>query len=155
VQRAISGLLVAAVGAVALVLSACQSVTPAAVPRAHVTTQGSAQGPTGLVTGTLAEYGGGNEVNGYKPPPRAGTVRLIGAHGHIDVSVGKSGQFAVRVPPGRYHVTAGLRHPLDWPIGTCVGLFGPDAHSDRHSRLSYIVVKRNEHVRIRVGCMAL
>jgi hypothetical protein len=148
-----NGSLAVAVGAVALALAACESVTPAAVPRPHVTALGSGQRPTGLITGTLGIYGGVLELN-HRSRPQAGTVRLIGAHGHIDISVRKSGQFYVRVPTGRYDVTAGLSHPMDWPMGTCVGLSGPDAHYDRHNHLSYIVVTKNEHLRIRVGCLA-
>jgi len=151
VKLARSGLLAVAVGAVALVLAACESVTPAAVPRPSVTAPGSAHRPTGLITGMLGIYGG---VLDRYSLPQAGTVRLIAADGHIDVSVGKSGQFSVRVPTGRYDVTAGLRHPMDWPMGTCSGLFGPDAYYDRNNRLNYIVVKKDEHLRIRVGCIA-
>jgi hypothetical protein len=154
VKLANSGLLALAVGAVALVLAACESVTPAAVPRPNVAAPSSAQRPTGLITGTLGIYGGVLELNHRYSLPQAGTVRLIAVDGHIDVSVGKSGQFAVRVPTGRYDVTAGLRRPMDWPMGTCGGLFGPDAYYDRHNRLNYIVVRKNEHLRIRVGCIA-
>jgi hypothetical protein len=152
-KHAGGGVLAVVVGAVALALAACTSATPTAAPRTNVTPPPSTQPPTGVITGTLGVYGGVLETNG-RYLPEAGTVRLISTHGHIDVSVGKSGQFSVRVPTGRYDVTAGLRHPMDWPMGTCGGLFGPDASYDRHNRLNYIVVKKNEHLRIRVGCIA-
>ena len=166
VKQADNGLLAVAVGAVALALTACASATPAAAPRtapaprtsAAPRTSGtvthSTQPRTGVVTGTLGIYGGTLETNDRYGLPQAGTVRLIEAHGHIDVSVGKSGQFSVRVPAGRYEVTAGLRRRADWPMGSCVGLFGPDVRYDRHSQVSYIEVTKNEHLRVRVGCLA-
>jgi hypothetical protein len=113
VKRARSGILAVAVGAVAVALAACGSVSPTAVPRTDVNALGSTQRPTGLITGMLGMYGGVLESSHRYPPPQAGTVRLIGAHGYIDVRVGESGQFSVRVPTGRYTVTAGLRRPMD------------------------------------------
>src|ERR1700722_6564753 len=75
---------------------------------------------TGVVAGTLAIYGGVLETDRCGCVLAAGTVRLIGAHGgRIDVNVGRSGRFSVRVPAGRYEVIAGLKHPFDWPMGSC------------------------------------
>jgi hypothetical protein len=154
VKRAGRGILAVTLGAAAIALAACTSVKPTAPPHPNVTTPRITPPPSGLITGTLGIYGGVLELAHHYPAPQAGTVRLIGAHGHIDVSVGKSGQFSVHVPTGRYEVTAGLRRPMDWPMGSCTGLFGTEVRYDRHSQLNYIVVKQNEHLRVRVGCIA-
>lgn len=154
-MRAGSAILAVAVGAITLALAGCESATPTAAPRTSVTAVPSPQPPTGVITGTLGIYGGVLETGRQYLAPQAGTIRLIGAHGHVDVRVGKSGRFSVRVPTGRYEVTAGLRRPMDWPMGSCVGLFGPDAHVDHHASLNYIVVLKNEQIRIRVGCLAV
>lgn len=103
----------------------------------------------GVVFGTLAIYGGVMEVNHCGCRLEAGTVRLIGAHARrIDVNVGKSGRFFVRVPVGRYMVAAWLRRPMDWPIGSCVPLLSSRS-SDRA-----IVVREGRRLHLRLGCVA-
>ena len=56
----------------------------------------------GILTGHL--YGVGGPAPGL-PRPWPGTVTLTGAGVHLDVRVGASGAYSVRVPPGRYTVT--------------------------------------------------
>jgi hypothetical protein len=83
-------------------------------------------------------------------------VRLIAADGRrIQVSVGKSGAFSVRVPAGRYHVIAGLKRPMDWPMGSCAGLFGPDTHFDHRTNSFYVVVGTGQTARVIVACVAI
>jgi hypothetical protein len=143
--------------AVVAVASGCSSAKPlAATPHRtpSAATAHPAQPPTGLITGTLRVYGGLLVIAGRQPPLYAGTVRLIGAHGYLDVRVGKSGRFVVRVPAGRYQVEAGLRHPMDWPMGSCIVLVGADVHHIRGSRLSYLVVRNGQDIHVGVGCQA-
>ena len=61
----------------------------------------------GILTGHL--YGVGGPAPGL-PRPWPGTVTLTGAGVHLDVRVGASGAYSVRVPAGSY--TVGGRSPL-------------------------------------------
>jgi hypothetical protein len=77
-------------------------LTLAAVFLAGFTTACSGQGPTdGTLTGHL--YGVGGPAPG-SPRPWPGTVTVTGSGVHLDVPVGASGAYSVRVPPGRYTV---------------------------------------------------
>jgi len=114
----------------------------------------TSQPATGLVEGTLAVYGGARESGGCHCSPQAGMIRLVGPHGDIDVSVGKSGRFSARIPAGRYGVEAGLSSLSDWPMGTCLQVVGSDARHDPHGQLSYIVIGQGERVHVGVGCLA-
>jgi hypothetical protein len=110
----------------------------------------------GSVIGTLGIFGGVEEtgrknMNGL---PEAGTVRFEGSRSkRVDVPVGKSGRFSLRLPAGRYTVLAGLSRPMDWPMGSCSELFH-SGHYDRRNHSFYIVVGRSERLHIHVACIA-
>ena len=103
---------------------------------------------TGIVDGTLTLQGGCAFCT--KPRPLSGTVRLLGRHGPIDVKVGKSGKFVVRVQAGRYQVVGGLSLPYQWPLGTC-GLHAKPAHGERWGSVN---VEKGDHLHIQVQCIA-
>jgi hypothetical protein len=91
---------VAGIGA-ALLLAGC------AAPAAHVTTT-SSDGSHGTVTGQFLREGGPIGRGGQQPA----VVRLQGLvtftaanHRQVSVRVGRSGDFAVRLPVGRYNVS--------------------------------------------------
>jgi hypothetical protein len=114
----------------------------------------SASRPLGVVSGTLAIYGGVLETNRCRCVPEAGTVRFTGAQGQrIDVSVGKTGKFSARIPTGRYTVMAGLNRPMDWRMGSCVAL-SHTGHDDRGNRLVDIIVGKDRALHVRVACLA-
>jgi hypothetical protein len=127
------------IATVAIACSACAS--SGAVPSAPSVA-------SGVVDGTLTLRGGCALCTNPRPLP--GTVRLLGAHGHIDVKVGKSGRFAARVPVGRYQVEAGLNRPYDWPIGSC-GL--PPSHGFSRQWGS-ITVQQGNKQHVHVTCVA-
>jgi hypothetical protein len=83
-------------------------------------------------------YGGALETGSCRCSLQVGTVRLLGSHGDIDVSVGESGRVSVLIPAGRYEVEAGLRTSADWPMGSCGQVDGPDARHDSQGHLSYM-----------------
>ncbi len=110
---------------------------------------------TGVVTGTLAIYAGVKETDRCGCVFEAGTVRLIGAgRQSVDVNVGKSGRFSEHVPTGRYEVIAGLKRPMEWPMGSCRDVRGADARYDRRDHSSYIVVGSGRQLHVDVGCLA-
>lgn len=91
---------VAGIGA-ALLLAAC------AAPAAHVTST-SSEGSYGTVTGQFLREGGPIGRGGQQPA----VVRLQGMvtftaahHRQVNVRVGRSGDFAVRLPAGKYNVS--------------------------------------------------
>jgi len=113
-----------------------------------------------LVSGTLGIDGGVLMMhrNQCGCTPEAGTVRFISAHGkHFDVRVGKSGEFSVRLPIGRYRAIAGLSPPASWPMGSC-GLFGGsprfDSYFDRRNHTYYVVVHTGRRSKVSVACIA-
>jgi len=125
-----------------------------------VTTTARAVRPVGLVSGTLGIVGGVLIIhpNRCRCTPEAGTVRFISAHGkRIDVRVGKSGTFSLRLPVGRYRAVAGLSPPMHWPMGSC-GLFGGrprfDSYFDRRKHAYYVVVHTGERSKVSVACVA-
>jgi hypothetical protein len=137
---------------IALAASGCAashraSTRPASSPR------------TGLVTGTLGIMGGEfNTGRGTRCHCQAepGTVRLISGEGRrINVTTDKSGRFSVRAPVGRYSIIAGLKRPYLWPMGSCAGLAGPDAHFDRKKDSFFIVVAGGQSRHVVVVCQAL
>ncbi|MDA8067007.1 MAG: hypothetical protein M0T77_00110 [Actinomycetota bacterium] len=120
-----------------------------------------AKTPVGLLSGTLAVYGG-VEITPkvLKAHPcgcwyYAGTVRLIAGNGErINIPVGKSGHFSRYVPTGRYTVIGGLKRPMEWPMGSCNRL----VHSGRYDQMKhsfYIIVAKGQRVHVHVDCQAL
>jgi hypothetical protein len=110
----------------------------------------------GSVIGTLGIFGGVQE-SGRKNKnglPEAGTVRFEGARAKpVDVPVGKSGKFSLDLPAGRYTVVAGLKRPMDWPMGSCSTLFH-SGHYDRTNHSFYIVLGQGERLHVHVACVA-
>lgn len=120
-----------------------------------------AKTPVGLVTGTLAVYGGVDITpKVLKAHPcgcwyYAGTVKLIAGTGErINIPVGKSGHFSRYVPTGRYTVIGGLKRPMHWPMGSCNMLFH-SGHSDRRKHSFYIIVAKGQRLHVHVECAAL
>lgn len=146
-------ILLAALGATA----GCSGSSQA--PVAPPTAAGQNATADGVVSGTLAVYGGAFHAvhhTGCGCELAPGTVRFIRSAGRrIDVAVGKSGRFTVRLPVGRYSVKAGLTAPFDWPMGSCNALEGPYARFDRRADSYYFDVGAGQHLRVGVGCMAL
>ncbi len=150
-----SVLVVAAVSLV-VVVAGCGGV---GVRAAAAAGQRASKLQLGTVVGTLGVWGGtlifGHPACGCHV--EAGTVRLMGAGGRrIDMTAGKSGRFSARVPVGRYEVIAGLKPPMDWPMGSCIGLRGAGAHThfDGHNYFSYLIVRNGERLHVVVGCEA-
>ena len=112
----------------ALALSACATSVTAQPPRhtqhsegnvarsvAGLVTRGRSQ--SGIVTGSFSRQGGSISANGTQPAEQAlsGTVQFIGSRSArtpaprgrvviVTVRVGRSGNFAIRLPAGRYQV---------------------------------------------------
>jgi len=101
---------------------------------------------TGVVTGTLQWQGAGKFDQLAK---LSGTVRLLGATRHIDVKVGNSGRFEVRVPVGEYQVEAGARAPHAFPMGAC----SPVGPVLRGQRWGSINVRTGARISTRVLCV--
>jgi hypothetical protein len=149
--------------AVASALGGCGGSGQARAPAnsASQPSNAPAKAPVGLVSGTLAVYGGVNITpKVLKAHPcgcwyYAGTVRLIAGDGtRIDIPVGKSGHFSRYVPTGRYTVIGGLKRPMDWPMGSCNVLF----HSGRYDRRKhsfYVIVGKGQRLHVHVECAAL
>jgi hypothetical protein len=120
-----------------------------------------AKTPVGLVSGTLAVYGG-VEITPkvLKTHPcgcwyYAGTVRLIAAKGErIDIPVGRSGHFSRYVPAGRYTVIGGLKRPMQWPMGSCNRLVH-SGNYDQRKHSFYIIVAKGQRLDVHVDCQAL
>lgn len=117
--------------------------------------------PVGLVSGTLAVYGGvAITPKVLKAHPcgcwyHAGTVRLIAGDGtRIDIPVGKSGHFSRYMPTGRYTAIGGLKRPMEWPMGSCDMLLH-SGHYDRRKHSFYIVVAKGQRLHLHVECAAL
>jgi hypothetical protein len=120
-----------------------------------------AKTPVGLVSGTLAVYGGVDITpKVLKAHPcgcwyYAGTVRLVASDGtRMDIPVGKSGHFSRYVPTGRYTVIAGLKRPMQWPMGSCNVLFH-SGHYDYRKHSFYIIVAQGQRLHVNVECAAL
>lgn len=149
---------------VAAVATGCGSASQSA-PRTRVATTGtrSPGQPVGIVSGWLVIEGGVLEHKTNQKPCacslQAGTVRFISAHGkRVDVRVGKRGRFTLKLPIGRYTAMAGLRPPMQWPMGSC-GLVGGrpqfDSYFDHKTHSYYVVVRRDRRLKVLVACLAL
>jgi hypothetical protein len=139
-------------------VSSCGRQPSSSSGQAHTTSTpaGSQALSTGSIAGTLGIVGGvlENAQRDKDGTPEAGTVRFVGGRANrIDVSVGTNGRFLARLPAGRYTVTAGLRRPMDWPMGSCTKLIHVGRY-DRTSKSSYIVVRDSERLRIHIACVA-
>lgn len=152
-------LLISAV-AVAVSITACGG-SGQARPVVTSTSQPSsapAKTPVGLVSGTIAVYGGvAITAKVLKAHPcgcwyHAGTVRLIAGDGErIDIPVGNSGHFSHSVPAGRYTVIGGLN--IGWPMGSCNVLIH-SGHYDQKKHSFYIIVSSGQRLHVHVDCAA-
>jgi hypothetical protein len=82
-------------------------------------------------------------------------VTLTSADGRrTEVTTDKSGKFSARVPIGRYRITAGLKRPYDWPMGSCSGLSGAGVHFDQKTDSFSIAVAGGHSRHVVVACIA-
>jgi hypothetical protein len=141
---------IAAAGVAAALLCACaQAPRDAGTTSATTTTAAERARLDGVITGTLAIYGGSLRTSAEGPLPEAGTVRLLGSTGRrISIEVGKSGKFNERVPAGLYRIIAGLNPPKLWPMGSCRAL------SSKGRQDGIVIVGKDLTVQVRVGCLA-
>lgn len=134
---------------VAAALLCAQAPRHAGTTSATTTTAAERARLDGVITGTLAIYGGSLRTSAEGPLPEAGTVRLLGSTGRrISIEVGKSGKFDESVPAGLYRVIAGLNPPMLWPMGSCRAL-GSKGRQD-----GIVFVGKDLTVQVRVGCLA-
>jgi hypothetical protein len=142
--------------ALAFAVSSCGQQPSSSSGRARPKSPFVGSQSTGSVLGTLGIVGGVHETaqRDQEGTPEAGTVQFAARGANpIDVSVRTNGRFRARLKPGRYTVTAGLRRPMDWPMGSCKNLFHSGRY-DRQNRSWYIVVRDGEHLHIHVACVA-
>src|SRR5690606_18424030 len=60
--------------------------------------------PLGTVAGRLLLVGG---PSGTEPRPLSGSLQILGSNGSVlRAEIGKTGRFAIQLPPGSYRVTA-------------------------------------------------
>jgi hypothetical protein len=83
------------------------------------------------------------------------TVRLLSRHhSSVVVSVGKSGTFSTRLPPGRYGLEAGTRGSTDWPMGSCQALFTADQPREPPPLRRSLLIRPSRTTHVGVGCLA-
>ena len=145
-------LLRAVIGAVAvLILAACAAGPPHTASQvAAVTGHTSARG---MVTGRFLLDG---RQSGERPI--AGTVLFSAGPGRaVEVRVGKSGTFSVRLPAGTYHVSGRSPSVMQVSNGAVIGAGGKLISGREHERAcsqqQKVTVASGETARIAVTCI--